>query len=214
VSEIIDIRGRDFIKNRIDPQDDSPLSQLKRTYREVFLIYYDRKSGDISISDQGGFIISIDDSRTIIDGLENFCNLYSQSNIDDHNDKVREADQRQSERVESSHPKKKKLERDGYIYILKSDYGYKIGKSLNYAERLSYLDLQLPFKVEKWLVMKVKAYSQAEKSTHELMEYTRINGEWFSLNRLEINSIIGHLETKFSGEIIFSAHKSKENATR
>lgn len=199
--KIIDISDRGFIKNCIDPPGDSSLSKIRRIIPPIFMFKYDRENGDISIQDQGGSVLSVEDCKTIIDGLKNFCKLYKQDAVDVHNQKMKIMHEQELEDLKNR-PVPKRSDQDGYVYILWSRHGYKVGKALNYKERTSNLITKLPFKCITFVVLKVKSYTVAEKESHNLVHIKRINGEWFDLTERDMNQIVNHLIRNFSGEII------------
>lgn len=77
----------------------------------------------------------------------------------------------------------------GYVYVLHSEHGYKIGKTKNVNQRMSYFGLKLPFKTTLVLLIQSDRYSELEKILHRKFESKRINGEWFTLNNKDLNYI-------------------------
>jgi len=74
----------------------------------------------------------------------------------------------------------------GYIYLLQSDYGYKIGKSKSPKTRNNIFSVKLPFEVEMIKTIKVDNYHQVEKDLHKHFEDKHLNGEWFDLTKEEV----------------------------
>ena len=89
---------------------------------------------------------------------------------------------------------KKDLIRTGYIYILKSDYGYKIGLSAKIRDRLQLFSVKLPFKFEILGYYKVKDMYYAESHLHKKYQKFRIRGEWFKLQKKDIEDCIDFLK--------------------
>lgn len=80
-----------------------------------------------------------------------------------------------------------KQKRAGYVYLLCNDKGhYKIGKSVDIANRQKTFGVLLPFDVEFIHVIKSDQYTKLELSLHEKFASKRINGEWFALNADDI----------------------------
>jgi hypothetical protein len=71
--------------------------------------------------------------------------------------------------------------RAGYIYLLKSDHGYKIGKTKRLPERIKHFDIKLPYPVELIHTITTDDMKRAETQLHERFAGARINGEWFNL---------------------------------
>lgn len=76
-----------------------------------------------------------------------------------------------------------------YVYFIKSDYGYKIGKTKNINNRLKTFDVKLPFDFELYSYIETKAMDDCESWFHELLKEKRINGEWFDLNEYDFIEI-------------------------
>lgn len=69
----------------------------------------------------------------------------------------------------------------GYVYILKSDFGYKIGCTSRLKERVSHFNLKLPFKFSVVSIIKCDSHNKIESLLHDALKHKRINGEWFDL---------------------------------
>lgn len=77
----------------------------------------------------------------------------------------------------------------GFIYLLRSDYGIKIGKAVNLRNRAKIFGVKLPF---KWTVEHYAwfdDYSSAERTFHEQFRNKRGEGEWFNLSGEDIYAI-------------------------
>lgn len=78
-----------------------------------------------------------------------------------------------------------------FIYIIKSDLGYKIGKTKKIENRYKIFNVKMPF---NWIFTKIFAVpqrdvSKIEKFLHERFQKEKINGEWFQLNEQNIHLI-------------------------
>lgn len=77
----------------------------------------------------------------------------------------------------------------GYIYVLRSPYGYKIGKTKNPTKRLNHFGVKLPFETEVIILKETKNYHLTERELHEKFMHKRIRGEWFQLNERDLKYI-------------------------
>lgn len=78
---------------------------------------------------------------------------------------------------------------EGYVYFLKSQYGYKIGCSGSLDKRVKSLGILLPFPVELHSFVKCKTFNKLESFLHVHLLHKRINGEWFNLTESDFNEI-------------------------
>jgi hypothetical protein len=70
----------------------------------------------------------------------------------------------------------------GFVYVIKSDFGYKIGQSNNLTNRNRQFEVKLPFDWFFYKIYTLEKFKEMEKMSHELMADKRINGEWFNLD--------------------------------
>jgi hypothetical protein len=84
----------------------------------------------------------------------------------------------------------------GYVYLIGSHTfrWYKIGKSANPTIRARDLGILLPFRVEVVTVWKMSAYHAMERMLHEKYAANRVNGEWFSFDKKELQAIIEEMQ--------------------
>jgi hypothetical protein len=76
--------------------------------------------------------------------------------------------------------------RPGYIYLLKSDHGCKIGRTNKLSARLNTFGLILPFEVTLIHALPVIDAVLAEWFFHGLFSENHIRGEWYDLNDEDI----------------------------
>lgn len=76
-----------------------------------------------------------------------------------------------------------------YVYFLKSEYGFKIGKTKNINQRLKTFDVKLPFDVQLYAYIETKRMDDCEMFFHQLLQHRRINGEWFELFEVDFLEI-------------------------
>lgn len=79
--------------------------------------------------------------------------------------------------------------KSGVVYILKSAYGYKVGRTRNVPNRMRTFGVKLPFIYTIPLCAWFEDCHAAETRYHELFASKRINGEWFDLDDSDIQSI-------------------------
>ncbi|MBJ6119136.1 GIY-YIG nuclease family protein [Pontibacter sp. BT310] len=84
---------------------------------------------------------------------------------------------------------KKPTNQIGYIYLIKSELGYKIGKTKNIRQRSNLFSVKLPFDFEFEDYKKCLNYHEVEIELHEKFANKRINGEWFELSLSDVNEI-------------------------
>lgn len=70
----------------------------------------------------------------------------------------------------------------GYVYLIWSKYGYKIGKAINVRNRTRLFEVKLPFPITVMHYARFDDYSQAEHALHRHFHEKRLEGEWFELD--------------------------------
>jgi len=80
----------------------------------------------------------------------------------------------------SKHP------RVGYVYLVWSHHGYKIGKSVNVKQRTRLFSVKLPFDIRVEHYAKFSDYTQAESTLHKHFHSQRLDGEWFELSPSDV----------------------------
>lgn len=73
-----------------------------------------------------------------------------------------------------------------FVYVLRSDRYYKIGRTRNVESRIGTISLQMPFPVELIKVFNTDDSIWLEKLFHVFLNKTRMNGEWFLLSDADI----------------------------
>src|SRR5690606_11594917 len=77
----------------------------------------------------------------------------------------------------------------GVVYVLKSAYGYKVGRTSNVPARMRAFGVHLPFIYTIPLCVWFDDCHRAEKRYHDMFSGKRINGEWFDLTEQDIQQI-------------------------
>lgn len=79
--------------------------------------------------------------------------------------------------------------RGGYVYLVRSSYGIKIGKSVNVKSRTRLFEVKLPFPITVEHYAWFEDYSFAERDLHRQYHAKRLEGEWFDLSSGDIEAI-------------------------
>lgn len=77
----------------------------------------------------------------------------------------------------------------GVVYVLKSAYGYKVGRTRNVPARMRAFGVHLPIVYTIPLCAWFDDCRVAEGRYHDMFASKRINGEWFDLNESDIQQI-------------------------
>lgn len=77
----------------------------------------------------------------------------------------------------------------GVVYILKSAYGYKVGRTKNIPARMRAFGVKLPIIYTIPLCIWFEDCHEAERRYHEMFASKRINGEWFDLDDSDLQVI-------------------------
>ena len=77
----------------------------------------------------------------------------------------------------------------GVVYVLKSAYGYKVGRTRNVPARMRAFGVHLPFVYTIPFCAWFDDCHAAERRYHEMFSSKRINGEWFDLDEQDIQKI-------------------------
>jgi hypothetical protein len=80
-------------------------------------------------------------------------------------------------------------ETPGYVYLIESEYGYKIGKTVNIKSRTKLFEVKLPFPIKLINYSWFDNYSRAESDLHKKFAHKRLEGEWFALDSADIEYI-------------------------
>lgn len=80
-------------------------------------------------------------------------------------------------------------DRAGFVYLIRSPYGYKIGKTKRMKQRSQLFSVKLPFEIEVIYYAWFEDYSRAEWALHQRFKTKRLNGEWFQLTRGDVDAI-------------------------
>ena len=83
----------------------------------------------------------------------------------------------------------------GHIYVIRSPYGYKIGKTRTLRDRTRLFAVKLPFPIEVVMTGWFDDYSAAERQFHQQFASKRLEGEWFDLNDRDLNELRTALPT-------------------
>lgn len=79
----------------------------------------------------------------------------------------------------------------GYVYVIRSPYGFKIGKTVNIRSRTRLFEVKLPFPISVEHYAWFDDYTYAEHNFHQMFREKRLEGEWFNLTTQDIELIKG-----------------------
>jgi hypothetical protein len=77
----------------------------------------------------------------------------------------------------------------GYVYLVRSQHGIKIGKSMNVKSRTRLFGVMLPFPITIEHYAWFDDYTRAERELHVKYDAQRLEGEWFNLSADDVAHI-------------------------
>lgn len=83
-------------------------------------------------------------------------------------------------------PKMERMPDPGFIYILESEYGFKVGKTRDLPSRMNFFGVKLPFETGLVHVIPSSNITRAETALHGVFAHRRLKGEWFDLGEREL----------------------------
>lgn len=97
----------------------------------------------------------------------------------------------------------------GYVYFVQEYMNgtFKIGKTKHIEKRMNLFNIKLPFENKLIYLIKTGNHHQTEVAFHKHFSNKRLEGEWFSLNREDMNWI---KSGKYTDEINFTINNKKE----
>lgn len=100
-------------------------------------------------------------------------------------DLIRNVDFEKSQQIQEE-PQKNK---NGYIYLIESNWLYKIGKTKNVSSRIKKYITENPNEIILIHSYHAENYTDEEARLHEKFQSKRIRWEWFQLSEIDINYI-------------------------
>ena len=92
----------------------------------------------------------------------------------------------------SNKPTQTRSNKFGFVYLVQSTTGaYKIGRTIDPANRLKTFSVKLPFEVEFVATIQTPDMYQLEADLHRKYDSKRVNGEWFALSPADVEYIKG-----------------------
>jgi len=79
--------------------------------------------------------------------------------------------------------------RCGFVYLIESEYGYKIGRTKNVRSRTQLFGVKLPFPIRLVHIIETTDYVALERDMHHYFKDKRLEGEWFDLTAPEVQAI-------------------------
>lgn len=118
--------------------------------------------------------------------IQNKCSRISEKRNNVYN-YIREL--KMVENVIRYYEKESMLNLPGYIYILKTKHGYKIGRTIDIKKRLSSYTTALLNQFECVFSCQVNDHVRIEKELHLRFKDKHISREWFNLNERDIEQV-------------------------
>lgn len=85
-----------------------------------------------------------------------------------------------------------------FLYIIKSNLGYKIGRTNNIDNRNAIFNVKLPFNWYFVDIFPVDNSKKLERLFHSIFKLKKINGEWYDLLESDVMDIKRFLQTPYS----------------
>lgn len=160
-------------------------------------VYFIRnEEGGFDISLNGKEYPSIEDAKEMLKSIKFLVDKLEEmgsENIKKENEKIRERQLKECRTVENKNKKQKKEK--GWIYLLKCNGIYKIGRTKKPNKRIDKYKTENPFKVKVLFKIKVEEYKEIEEYLIECFKYQRVKGkEWFNLTDKNILFIKDYLK--------------------
>lgn len=77
----------------------------------------------------------------------------------------------------------------GFVYLLRSEYGFKIGKTVSMKSRTRLFEVKLPFRFSVEHFAHFDNYTEAVRAFHDHFRSQRLEGEWFDLKPADLEHI-------------------------
>ena len=92
----------------------------------------------------------------------------------------------------------------GFIYVLESALGHKIGRSRTLKRPEKLCEVLLPIKTKMIYSQLVPNYVQVERSLHSMFEDVKIKGEWFRLTKKDLIDLECEVDIYLEEDPLFS----------
>jgi hypothetical protein len=148
--------------------------------------------GAFRISDSHGYVPTSEEFWTFVDHVARFYNVASDEDIQAHNRRRYAEDiERYQAAAHPPRPAPKRRVEPGFVYLLKGQGYYKIGRAKDPHRRSETLAVQLPFPTEMVAHVHSPDYKALEAELHQRFVDKRLNGEWFDLSDEDVEYIKG-----------------------
>lgn len=157
----------------------------------ILCCFYVKEDDSIAVTDQGGFIPTRNEFDELVEHVHKFYDQMSEEEIVEHN-RERYEEHFPSTKVKSEKPPKFRRKQPGHVYLIQAatdEALFKIGRTKHLPSRLKTIGLKLPFEVKLVHSIEVEDSVLAEASLHNRFATKRMNGEWFKLDREDVEWI-------------------------
>ena len=152
----------------------------------IFFIFNKDKNLELFFNGQE---VSLDEIKKAKKCLDKFLKEITKEEINKYNYKIKERIVTEMKELNSNNkiPRNKIIK--GYIYIIKSKNLYKIGRAINIRNRVKTYRTENPFGIKVILQQKVNDYIGIETKLLKKFKSKQVKGEWFKLNKQDIEQI-------------------------
>lgn len=130
------------------------------------------------------------EANSIIRILEKYKKSHTPKSIKKHNDDAFDAMMR------CDPISKIRIKKEGYIYLIKSDKYYKIGRAKSIKDRMRAYRTENPKETSILIQEKVDDYIGIEAELLKMFAHKNHRGEWFFLNKKDVELIKKYLDEK------------------
>lgn len=153
-------------------------------FRDLF-VSAGSEDGMRHIADLGGFIPTHEEWDEIVAAIDAWYEGLDDDAIRAHNRRLIEAMlYRPKPNLGPGRPPERRPKRQqaGFIYVVRGNGHFKIGRTIDLPTRLRTFGLRLPFPTELVCWFAVDDTHASERSWHQTFADKRVNGEWFDLD--------------------------------
>lgn len=162
-------------------------------YRIIYSEADDGEYNGIYLQAGNGYVLDIEDTKTLIKGLLNFVKTSTNEEIIEYNKentkRLHDEMNKANENYSTDRIKFKKVPPEGYIYfVTTNNIEFKIGRAKDIKSRMGEYT-HLPYEPILIHLIKSKDYIKTEELFHKKYKDKRLRGEWFKLTEDDVNYI-------------------------
>ncbi len=146
-----------------------------------------KSEDELAVWPNGGLLPTHDEADAIIGYFTEFKTEHSPAEIECNNREVMLGLSQPKTDTKSESPQRNATA--GYVYIVRSENLYKIGRTQYPSSRIDKYRTENPYLIEMILLAKVEDYIRVEKVILTMFASKKHHGEWFSLDEQDIVTI-------------------------